>query len=154
MQITPYPSPETVRELLAEAGLPTEDIDPHLPHFLACGEPHQPTGIVGLELHGREALLRSLVVHPLARGRGCGQTLVEAAESHAEHHGATRLYLLTETAAAFFARQGYTPLSRDRAPASIRNSREFSALCPASAEFMTKSLERTSPTKPTQGGRS
>ena len=134
------PSPEAVTRLLTEAGLPTDDLPDGLEHFLACGDPDSPDGVVGLEIFGRDALLRSLVVREDARGSGIGLNLVAAAESRAADHRVSRVYLLTETAEAFFAALGYTMADRPTAPAAVRASRQFSELCPASAAFMIKML--------------
>jgi hypothetical protein len=46
------------------------------------------------------------------------------------------LYLLTDTADAYFPRFGFKAVSRDLAPDGIRASREFASACPASAIFM------------------
>jgi len=91
-------------------------------------------------MHGSDALLRSLAVEEKARGRGCGKALVAALEQHAREHGARRITLLTTTAARFFGGLGYRGVARDAAPERIRATREFSALCPASAVCMTKDL--------------
>jgi N-acetylglutamate synthase-like GNAT family acetyltransferase len=42
-----------------------------------------PTGLVGLEFHRREALLRSLMVSPDRRTVSAGSALVEHAEAYA-----------------------------------------------------------------------
>lgn len=141
MEIFRQPSESAVRALLTEAELPSDDITAaHLTHFLGLGHRDAPDGIVGLELYGAEALLRSLAVSHEARGRGLGQALVAAAERQAREHGVTRLYLLTTTAAAFFARLGYVEAPRSQAPASIQATAQFSSLCPTSSAFMMKDL--------------
>lgn len=137
------PSFDAVIELLTAAGLPTDDLREPLEHFLVCGHPALPDGVVGIEIFGREALLRSLVVAETARRRGIGRQLVSAAEDLAIQQSASRVFLLTETAERFFAGLGYVHTDRQKAPAPIRNSRQFSDLCPASAAFMVKDLEQT-----------
>lgn len=137
------PPESSVRRLLEAAGLPIADLPAQdLNDFFACGPQDDPKGVVGLEIRGREALLRSLAVDPGFRGRGCGKALVAEAERHARHNGVRRLYLLTTTAQTFFKGLGYAAVSRDDAPASIRGTAEFSGLCPASSAFMTKNLAR------------
>lgn len=141
MQIFRRPSERDVRRLLAAATLPLDDLTPeHLEHFFGCGAQDAPFGIGGVELHGRDALLRSLAVDEQARGRGCGRALVAALEAYAQREGVCRLYLLTTTAAHFFERLGYRSVARDTAPDAIRAAPEFAALCPASAVFMAKDL--------------
>ena len=133
------PSPEAARCLLAAANLPTSDLtDEQLTTFFYCGPAAKPTALVGLEIYGSEALLRSLVVDPGHRSTGLGSALVERAEAHAATHGVGTLYLLTTTAEAFFDRRGYHRIDRAVAPRAIRSTREFAGLCPASSAFMFK----------------
>jgi amino-acid N-acetyltransferase len=101
---------------------------------------HAPVGLVGLELHGCDALLRSLVVDPTSRTEGIGSQLVEHAENYARARGVESVYLLTTTAESFFARRGYARVDRRNAPESISTTREFSSICPASSAFMLKRL--------------
>jgi amino-acid N-acetyltransferase len=129
--------------LLAASGLPTDDLDGAAPVMLfGTAEGHEPSGVVGLELHGADALLRSLAVAPQARGAGTGAALVAHAEREAATRGVVTLYLLTTTAEAFFSRLGYQRLDRTEAPAGIAATHQFSGLCPASSAFMAKRLAR------------
>ena len=142
MQIFRRPAEKDVRRLLSAATLPVDDLTPaHLEDFFGCGAPDAPQGVGGIEIHGHDALLRSLAVDAQARGRGCGTALVAALEAHAREHGVRRVYLLTTTAARFFEGLGYRVVARDDAPASIRATEEFAALCPAGAAFMAKALD-------------
>lgn len=99
-----------------------------------------PLGFGGLEGSGANRLLRSVVVAPERRGSGVGAALVAALENEARALGTQRLHLLTTTAARFFATLGYCPADRGAAPAPINASREFTALCPASATYLVKTL--------------
>jgi amino-acid N-acetyltransferase len=136
------PDPFHVQRLVAAAGLPTEDLaDADLSHFFGYGSREKPIGVVGLEVFDGEALLRSLVVEPSERGAGGGRMLVAAAEEHAHSQGVRSVYLLTTTAERFFERLGFRRVDRDSAPATIRATREFASLCPASAAFMVKRLD-------------
>jgi amino-acid N-acetyltransferase len=140
-EISSRPSLSAAVRLLAAAPLPTEDLTAaHLEHFFYSGSPTEPTGLVGLELFGNVALLRSLVVTPERRGTGEGVALLKHAERHARGQGVTTLYLLTTTAEGFFAKQGYERASREFAPAAIRTTREFAGICPASSAFMKRDL--------------
>jgi len=126
-----------------QSQLPTADLTPALlQHFLAYGTPEDPVGVVGIELHGPVALLRSLAVAAHHRGTGLGRKLVAAAEARARSHGVQELCLLTTTAERFFERLGYQRAEREAAPASVRATSEFTTLCPASAVFMRKRLGR------------
>ncbi|MBI3899855.1 MAG: GNAT family N-acetyltransferase [Gammaproteobacteria bacterium] len=138
------PSMAAVKNLLAAENLPTADItDTLLAHFFGYGDKSAPDGVIGFELHGNTALLRSLAVTAVQRGRGVGSRLVVHAEQYARANGIESLYLLTTTAEKFFRRRGYQPSARAAAPAGIRDTTEFSSLCPASAVLMVKNLVTT-----------
>ena len=141
MDIYREPSLAAVAPLLRDAGLATADLPQDLEHFFACGAPGSPEGVVGLELYGGDAILRSLAVSPAIRGRGCGKALVGAAERHARAHRVLTVYLLTETAQGFFEGLGYRLADRSVAPEPIRRSRQFAEICRASAALMAKTLE-------------
>lgn len=127
--------------LLTEANLPTADLtDEHLDHFFFIGPRTAPFGLVGIEIHGTDALLRSLVVAPDYQASGAGSALVEHAENHARVRGVAAIFLLTTTAERFFARRGYGRIERSDAPSSIRSSRECSEICPATSALMVKHL--------------
>jgi amino-acid N-acetyltransferase len=127
--------------LLQAQGLPVSDITgEHLEHFFFVGFDGSPTGLIGLELYGTDALLRSLVVAENARGKGLGSTLIDHSEQYAASKGVQSIYLLTTTAEAFFKRLGYERIERSTAPSSIERTSEFAGLCPASSAFMSKRI--------------
>jgi amino-acid N-acetyltransferase len=141
MEIFANPSKSTVKQLLSEANLPTADITArHLTHFFGCRQGSNLVGVVGLELCGDVALLRSLAVAPGRRGSGLGSRLVAHAERHGMEQGVKTLYLLTTTAESFFRRLGYSPIPREKAPTAIKATKEFSGICPVSSAFMVKHL--------------
>jgi amino-acid N-acetyltransferase len=146
MNILSRPSKEVVERILSEAGLPVSDITAeHLAYFFGHGAEREPDGIVGIEPYGKAALLRSLAVVPSRRGTGVGTLLVKYIEQWALQQGIESLYLLTTTAEPFFAHLGYVRASREEAPLSIQNTKEFSFLCPASSAFMIKQLQVNPP---------
>ena len=135
------PGLAVVTRLLALAELPSADLrSEHLQHFFTCGPEDSPLAVVGLQIHGSNALLRSLAVAPRSRSAGIGSLLVRHAEAHAKFNGVNALYLLTTTAEAFFERLGYRNTERVAAPAAIKSTAEFASICPASSAFMTKRL--------------
>jgi amino-acid N-acetyltransferase len=130
-----------IRALLEAAGLPHEDLTAgHLEHFLVLRSGPALAGVAGLEVHGADGLLRSVAVSQALRAQGFGAGLVAALEARAGARGLRALYLLTTTAAEFFARRGYRRIERREAPPRIQASAEFSALCPATATCMVKQL--------------
>ncbi len=86
-------------------------------------------GAAALERFGSAGLLRSVVVAPAARGLGVGRAVVEEAERLAAAEGMDDLYLITETAEAWFPRLGWTPVPRSVAQAAVGESIEFTTVC-------------------------
>jgi amino-acid N-acetyltransferase len=141
LMIRARPSLLKAAALLEAQGLPVSDItDEHLEHFFYFGSCGSPTALVGVEVYGTDALLRSLVVANAARAQGLGSSLVEHAEDYAASRQVSAMYLLTTTAESFFRRRGYRCIDRAQAPAAIQSTREFASLCPASSAFMIKRL--------------
>lgn len=129
-----------IRALLRAADLPHEDFERHLANFLVGRRAGVVVGAGGFERHGRDALLRSLVVAPAERGRGWGDRLVRRLTADAAAAGVERFYLLTTTAEKFFTRRGFTVTARDRVPPAIAATEEFRRLCPASAVCLTRAV--------------
>lgn len=126
-------------ELLTAAGLPTADLSIDRLALVAIVD-ESLAGVIGLETFGSLGLLRSLVVSPKYRRCRLGEQLVAALEGHARESGITELWLLTIDAGPYFERLGYTGQPRERAPADIALSDEFSSLCPDDALLMSKAL--------------
>lgn len=132
---------DAVRHLLAESGLPVEDLGPdRLEAFLVAEDDSNIVGLIGLEIFGTTGLLRSLVVATEARRAGLGGKLVGVLESAAQTAGIEELWLLTIDAQNFFQRQGFSIVERKIAPDSIRQTQEFGELCPNTAYLMMKRL--------------
>lgn len=130
-----------IKQLLSACELPTSDLSPSSALlFFGCRSDARLAGVIGLEVLGPVALLRSLAVAPSHRNHGMGRSLVESAEAHAASLGVESLYLLTTTAEAFFSRLGYSPALRAEAPSSIKATTQFSELCPVSSVLMHKPL--------------
>lgn len=133
-----------VEALLSEAQLPVADLaSSRSLNLLGIRDGGRLLGVVGVEVYGCVGLLRSLAVEPVHRNSGLGATLVSNAETWAAELGVETLYLLTTTAAQFFARRGYEAVPRSEAPAAIAATAQFSDLCPASSTFMRKVLAAT-----------
>ena len=132
--------------LLSTAGLPVEDLNvTMLDAFVVAIEGEECVGVAGLEIHGSNALLRSLAVERRHRSRGLGARLVDAIETEAQARGVTALYLLTTTAATFFERAGYTAHDRATVPPAIAATTEFSSLCPDTAACLWRDLTTRPP---------
>ncbi len=131
-------------KLLRASGLPTEDVDAQRLHdFQVLREGGRLVAVVGIERCGSVGLLRSLAVVDSLRGGGVGGALLQAAQRRARAEGYAALYLLTTSAADYFARFGYVPVERDEAPPEIRAASQFATLCPAAAVLMRKTMSHT-----------
>ncbi len=108
--------------------------------FIVATQAGEPVGMIGLEKFGNVGLLRSLVVNEAGRGAGLGARLVTELELRARSEHIDELWLLTIDADPFFAQHGYVVAERDDAPNAIRNTAEFSTLCPGDAVLMCKHL--------------
>jgi UDP-N-acetylmuramate: L-alanyl-gamma-D-glutamyl-meso-diaminopimelate ligase len=128
-----------LRHLLDRVQLPCDGVEEHLRNFVVIrdGERHQVVATVGFELYDDAGLLRSLAVVPERRGQGLGWMLADQAIQRAAARGARRIYLLTESAADFFAKRcGFQPIARDEVEPAVLASPEFSLACCTGATCM------------------
>ncbi len=130
-----------ILDLLDRSELPRAGLEDHLATTLVARENRRVVGTAALELYGPSALLRSVAVAVQLRGQGLGQALTAAALDLARRRGVRTVYLLTETAAAFFPKLGFRPISRSAVDPAVLCSPEFTSACPASALVMARSLE-------------
>jgi len=125
--------------LLQQHKLPVTDIDEDkILYLLLDGE--ETIGTVGLEIFEDGALLRSVSVIKEKQGKGYGKFINAQIEKYVKEAGINCLYLLTTTAKDFFDKQGYGVISREEAPAAVKQTAEFTSLCPASAVVMKKRI--------------
>jgi N-acetylglutamate synthase-like GNAT family acetyltransferase len=133
---------EGVAAALKKAGLPADDVGSPIPLFWRFEmEDLTPVGFGGLEIHGEDALLRSVVTLPPMRRRGIARAIIAALEAEARIAGCRTIWLLTTVAVPMFDRLGYVPCARAAVPQPIRQTQQFAVLCPASATVMMKSLQ-------------
>ena len=123
--------------LLANCGLPTEDLGAANQSFLGIqNETGSLTATGGLEFYGDDAILRSLAVDAEQRGSGLAGKLLDELIAEARKRKLNSLYLLTETAEAYFAKRGFQVISRSDAPAPVLAAPQFAGICPDSATAM------------------
>src|SRR5215472_3709274 len=137
---TPHDWPK-IAALLATADLPLSGAEAHLSDFFLAFRDNVLIGSAGLELYGDTALLRSVAVASTERGHGLGKALVQRVLAYATSLGVRQVVLLTTTAADFFLRFGFQPISRAELPLAAQASVEFQEACPASATVMSLELE-------------
>jgi GNAT superfamily N-acetyltransferase len=128
------------RAWLEEARLPTADLVGAGKHYYRLNAGADCVGFGGIEVQGAHALLRSIVIEGRQRGHGYGRTLVQGLLAAARGLGLKDAYILTETAAPFFAALGFLPCDRASAPPEIVLTEQFSTLCPQSAKLMRLEL--------------
>lgn len=139
--IEPIYQIEDIRQLLSVCELPDSDIaHSESLAFFGYRNGAELVALVGLEVYESVALLRSLAVAPQYRNSCTGKKLVAFAEARAADSGIHSLFLLTTTAEKYFLKLGYAPASREEAPLPIKNTAQFSGLCPASSAFLSKRL--------------
>jgi amino-acid N-acetyltransferase len=93
--------------LLQTEKLPVEDLPPTLDNFYVALKDNTIIGAIGLEQYGNYALLRSAVVSREHRNKNIASNLVDELENYGKHLGVIAMYLLTETAPAYFEKKGY-----------------------------------------------
>jgi amino-acid N-acetyltransferase len=132
-----------VRKLLREAKLHVEGLETQFGgHYAVAELAGKLIGVMGIEVYGRYGLLRSAVVAPAHRGTGVGVRLTRERTAWADARRIEALYLLTVTAAPFFARLGFVETPRTSAPAEIQKSLEFAKLCSSTAVCMRMDLAK------------
>jgi N-acetylglutamate synthase-like GNAT family acetyltransferase len=131
----------TLIALVRDAGLAVPGLVDHLDAFLVAERDGRTVGTIGLELRGTDALLRSAVVASEERGSGIGGALFGALLDLARDEKVVTLYLLTTGAEQYWARHGFTRITRDDIPEAVKQSAEFAGACPASAAVMMRSVD-------------
>ncbi|ANV26242.1 arsenic resistance N-acetyltransferase ArsN2 [Rhizobium pusense] len=132
---------QDLQAALQAAGLLIDDLEQGGRTFFRFADQGQIVGFGGLESYGDCALLRSVVVLSDKRGRGYGEAISRQILDQAARDGARTVYLLTETATAFFEHLGFVKVDRATAPAAILQTRQAASLCPASAGLFAKTIQ-------------
>jgi len=129
-----------VQTLLTDCRLPSEGIELQVGNCVTAKADSKVVGCIAVEPYGRSALLRSLAVAPVRRGRSLGRNLCARIISHARLLGVEQLYLLTTDAEQYFAALGFKRIERNESPAQIQATSQFRALCPKSAVCMARDI--------------
>jgi amino-acid N-acetyltransferase len=119
-----------IKRLLEANKLPTIGIEKCVDNFIiALSGDGSWVGVAGLEVYGKSGLLRSVVVDEHFRKMGYGRTLVESILKNARLRGLEGIYLLTETAAAYFKGLEFEVVDRRDIPEAVKASPEFTECC-------------------------
>ena len=130
---------EGLKAALLRAGQPTDDVEDESTLFWRFERDDVPVGFAGLEVHGQDALLRSIVTLPPLRQSGVGAAMVAKIEVEARARGAQAVYLVTQGDDAFFTKIGYARCEREQVPPAIATTPLFARL-EASATAMVKQI--------------
>jgi len=132
---------QAFRSLLQSASLPTDDLDFKKHLLIGFYDGITPVATGGLEVYNQFALLRSLSVKFGIRGQSLGSTITAQLIDHAKAKNIAAIYLLTETAHAFFLNRGFQDVAREDVPQEIKVSSEFNHVCPTTAVCMVYKLK-------------
>jgi protein-tyrosine-phosphatase/N-acetylglutamate synthase-like GNAT family acetyltransferase len=130
--------------VLANAGLPVEDVREPGQRFFALIDGGEPVAHGGIAPFGDEVLLRSLAVPARLRGQRHGSRMLGRLLEEARSAGAARAWLLTQVP-GFFTAHGFEARRRSECPRAIATSREFSSLCPVTATLMSRTMTTPQP---------
>lgn len=97
-------------------------------------------GCIGIEIYKNDALLRSFAVGNEYKNKGVGRKLYNKLIEKLKAENIKILHLLTTTADMYFYKKGFRKSKREFAPATIKQTREFSDLCPSNSIYMTLKL--------------
>lgn len=131
---------DTIIALLQQGQLLTDDLPADLADFVIAKEAGNAIGVAGLERFDRVGLLRSVVVAPHYRGQQVAAKLVNQLLGNAQANALDDVYLITTTADGYFRRHGFQVVNRQQVPISIRQTQQFSDLCPSTALVMKRTL--------------
>ncbi len=130
-----------IRRLLSDCELPTQYVHRYLKSFLVARAGKRIIGVVGVEVHGRTGLFRSLCVDEAYRGRRIATKLNEKLLSYARTMRIDRLYLFTLDAQKFASKLGFRRIDRKQISKAIRATWQFKkSYCYPSVVCMMKRI--------------
>jgi amino-acid N-acetyltransferase len=128
-----------IRALLQGAGI-ASDVDRLITCFLVAREDGRVVACAALEEYEGVGLLRSVAVDPSHRDRGLARSLVTTLIERAHSRGLAAVYLLTDTAADYFARHGFRTITRAQVRHAVLASEQFRGENCASSTVMVLEL--------------
>ncbi|MES2047284.1 MAG: GNAT family N-acetyltransferase [Pseudomonadota bacterium] len=129
-----------IEALLLKAKLSIVGVRRHIAHFRLGKLGGKLVAVAGLEIYGKQALLRSIAVDTEQRNQAYGKQIVRDLCHSAQRLGVHDVYLKTVSASPFFAGLGFQVLTYEQVPASLKKSSQFRGTCPASATLMHYAL--------------
>ena len=129
---------DAIRRLLLAALLPSGDLGGPNQRFIVARQNGRVVGCAGLETFGEDGQLRSMAVHWTSRNSGLGTRIHEHLLFEAVKAGVRNLYVVTTTAADFFARQGYRKIQPADVPPGVVGSEEYTTFVPGGGVVMAR----------------
>lgn len=129
-----------LENLLRRNNLPAQDCAEQALNFCGIFDDDDLIAAGGLEPAANDALLRSVVVLEQYRGLGLAKSIIEYLIRRANSEGRESIYLLTETAGAYFENLGFKQIDRIEVPAAVASTRQFASLCPDTASCLKMTL--------------
>ncbi|AQS57202.1 MAG: hypothetical protein LOD88_02510 [Novibacillus thermophilus] len=115
-----------IERLLKKANVHASGVDKPGTTFLVVESQKRDTsqliGTAGVELYGKKALLRSLVVDSGAGNARIGVEVMRVLLAFVQEQGVQELYLLTRMPSLFFEPLGFSKIDRDALPDDIKMS--------------------------------
>ena len=127
---------EGLKHLLKSDQLCFNDINEQGVHLFGVRLKDELIGYFGFEIFNNLALFRSMIVVSVAQGKGYGTLIWQQAKEKLAAEDVKEVYLLTNTAAPFFTKQGFGVIKRESAPEAILGTTEFKEFCPADSICM------------------
>jgi amino-acid N-acetyltransferase len=129
-----------IKRLLVGSLLPSRDVGAANQRFIVACENGRLIGCAGLQVAGRDGLVRSMAVHWTRRNAGLGSRLHERLLFEAVQADVRTLYVVTTTAEDFFAGHGFKKIAASAVPAELQASEEFTAFVPGGSTVMSRAV--------------
>lgn len=130
----------SVKEILQLNHLPLLGVEDQFSNYFVLQLNMEIIGVIGLEIYGDSALIRSFAILPEFQKKGLGTILFQQILEYAQEKKIKNLYALTETAKNFFEKNGFGVVDRKFAPLEIQQSKEYTTICPNSAFFLKRAI--------------
>ena len=125
-----------LEELLKKNNMIYEDCIYHLDNFLVIFDDDKIIASGAYETCEQYAYFRSFAVDENYRNLGLANKIYEELKLKAKKNNIKELYLLTQTASLYFEKLGFKIINKIDAPSEIKNTKQFSLLCPDSCKLM------------------
>jgi len=130
----------SVKEILQLNHLPLIGVEDQFSNYFILQLNADIIGVIGLEIYGDSALIRSFAIIPEFQKKGLGTTLFQQIMEYAQEKKIKNLYVLTQTAKVFFEKKNFGVVDRNVAPLEIQQSKEFTTACPSTAILLKRAI--------------